>query len=386
MKRNIIVFFSVWSLVSCNNNATESRPVEDSTAIAPHDDTALVRPGDFDMSAMLEFTTPAFIRQQYSYEELYGELQLRQSRKWQEVPGQDTLPPFLLKRRGLRRLTEKQLIITIDQIQREKLKIYGNYGDDNREDPYTMSPDMRQLAGKVGLIIDTVHLVKTTDGNYTLHDRGIMKSALGTCEGEHFNRQPVVQAQGTGFAICKTVMVTASHCLDNSNYKRFCIVFGYRMKDSLNANLLIKAEDVYRVESVVTYNAAQDYCVFKTDRPLSPEKVLLVSRRVPEVLDQVYSIGYGLGLPVKVASKAFVRSSFSVGGFICNLDVYTGDSGAPVFWKDSVIGILTGGIRDFRFKTKEQCRIAFRCEDWDCEGETVTSAFGFMDVCDRLNR
>ncbi|MBC9909444.1 trypsin-like serine peptidase [Chitinophaga varians] len=379
MKRTIVVFFAVWLLVSCNENVTtETTPAEDSTVIVPKGDTAVVRPGDLDMTPMLELTTPAFIRQQYSYEELYTELQFRQQWKGLNSPRPDTLPPFLQKRKRLSRLTEKQLIITIDQIQREKLAIYGTYGDDNRMDPYNTTLGIKQLAGKVGLIIDTGQLVKRADGNYMLRQNGDLKSSFGTCDGEHFDHQPVVKVRGSGFAIKETTMVTAGHCLGSTDFKRYYIVFGYRMEDSLKANLLIKANDVYKVGSIVDENATDDYCVFTTNRPLPRESVLPVSIQTPAMLDAVYSIGYGLGLPVKVASKAFVRSLLPVGGFICNLDVYTGDSGSPVFRNDSVIGVLTGGVRNFRYRTKEQCRISFRCDDWDCEGETVISASRFM--------
>lgn len=379
MKRTIVVFLGAWLLVSCNDNeSTKTTPAEDSTAMVPKEDTALVSPGHLDMTPLLELTTPAFIRQQYSYEELYTEWQFRQQWKGLNRPRPDTLPPFLLKRKGLSRLTEKQLIITLDQIQREKLAIYGTYGDDNRMDPYNTTPAIKQLAGKVGLIIDTGQLIKRADGSYMLRQNGDLKSSYTTCDGEHFDHQPVVKVRGSGFAIRDTVMVTAGHCLGSTDFKRYYIVFGYRMEDSLKANLLIKAADVYTIGRVANESAADDYCVFITNRPLPRERVLPVSIQTPAVLDSVYSIGYGLGLPVKVAARAFVRSFSPVGGFICNLDVYTGDSGSPVFRQDSVIGVLTGGIRNFRYRTKDQCRISFRCDDWDCEGETVTSASRFM--------
>ncbi|NLR67648.1 trypsin-like peptidase domain-containing protein [Chitinophaga varians] len=387
MKRTIVVFFTVWLFVSCNNHeATPTPPAVDSVALVPGNDTALMRPGDLDMSPMLELTSPAFIRQQYSYEELYTELLLRRNNRGQEIPGLDTLPPFLLKRKGLRRLTERQLIISIDQIQREKLKVYGTYGEDDRVDPYRMSADIKQLAGRVGLIIDTSMLTKAPHGNYTLRESGSLQSWHTVCDNEHFAFQPVVDSHCTGFAIGERVMITAGHCVDNSNYRRYCIVFGFSMQDSLKANVLIKGEDVLKIRRVMSRDSILDFSIVEVDKPLSKEKIMRVSRRIPAEEDSVYSIGYGLGLPVKVASRAAVRSLLSYGGFLCNLDVYTGDSGSPVFAKDSVIGVLTGGIRDFSFITEKKCNISFRCENWRCEGETVTSAFRFMDAFDRLNR
>jgi hypothetical protein len=94
--------------------------------------------------------------------------------------------------------------------------------------------------------------------------------------------------------------------------------------------------------------------------------------------DSVVVIGYPLGLPVKIADDAIVRS-LGKGFFKANCDTYEGNSGSAVFDDAQlqkghllVDGILVRGEDDFARTTP--CFISKRCPFDGCRGEDITFA------------
>jgi V8-like Glu-specific endopeptidase len=90
---------------------------------------------------------------------------------------------------------------------------------------------------------------------------------------------------------------------------------------------------------------------------------------------QVGTMGFPLGLPLKVTLNGTVREVFA-DYFQANLNSYSGNSGSPVFDinSGSVAGILVRGENDFEWNENDRCMQSKFCPMGECRGEDVFPA------------
>jgi V8-like Glu-specific endopeptidase len=192
------------------------------------------------------------------------------------------------------------------------------------------------------------------------------------CSTERFAEQVSV-GDCTGFLIAPDKLVTAGHCMENTSE---CAgnkwVFGFK-----EGSKTFKKSDVYSCKKIIAQKniyskwEVNDYAVIQLDRkvegrkPLAYRKHGFISRGTPLLV-----IGHPLGLPMKITDGAevsrmndierqqtldsmFLRRNY----FTANLDSYGGNSGSPVFNKETgnVEGILVQGADDFEFNSETLC-------------------------------
>lgn len=192
------------------------------------------------------------------------------------------------------------------------------------------------------------------------------------CPTERFIEQFSV-GDCSGFLVAPNLLVTAGHCMaSESECTNNKWVFDFK-----DQTTQFKSSDVYSCKKIVSQKymyselEVNDYAVIELDRavagrsPLKFRKFGRVSLNTPLVV-----VGHPLGLPMKITDGAIVsrmnemerdrpvhswllRSNY----FTANLDSYAGNSGSPVFNKNSgkVEGILIQGADDFIFNQETQC-------------------------------
>jgi hypothetical protein len=201
------------------------------------------------------------------------------------------------------------------------------------------------------------------------------------CNGERFRDQPV-GAFCSGFLVAPDIIATAGHCVDTSNVTNTCFVFGFRMRNAVTAETTINDSDVYSGASIVgrQQNGA-DWALVRLDRRVTNHRVVRI-RRTGKIGDTqaLHVIGHPVGLPTKFADGAAVRDNTPNAFFVANLDTYGGNSGSPVFNRDTheVEGVLVRGETDF--VPQGTCNVSLVCPDTGCAGEDCTRTTEFAQL------
>jgi len=266
------------------------------------------------------------------------------------------------------------------------------YGQDSRAEFYQFSdPQLQTMASSVAVFVhktqvsilgDTVKLE-----GYTLNEMSelgwLVKNANHPlCAGELFASQ---KAPGfcTGFLVEEDLLVTAGHCLEKYPCADTNIVFDFYM-ESENLLATITRENVFECKEVLSQitptqdNGFLDYAIIKLDRSTNRAGLEYTTDDLTKAQEQVVVLGYPSGLPLKIASNAFVISNNRDNPFfIANLDTFGSNSGSPVINTETyqVEGILVRGTTDYVLSNEGACIQVNRCPESGsvhCEGENAT--------------
>lgn len=210
---------------------------------------------------------------------------------------------------------------------------------------------------------------------------------MSVCSNERFTTQPAA-GLCSGFLIGPDLLLTAGHCASiESACEKFKWVFDFKVdrKTSL-AGVDVPVENVYSCKKVVSQalnmDFSLDYAVVVLDRKVTERKPLKIqSKNLATTGTPLVVIGSPMGLPLKVADGASIRKSEAM-YFTANLDTFEGNSGSPVFNKDTmeVEGILVRGEDDFALNTADLCLESKRCEDGECAGEAVSRLTAIPEI------
>lgn len=225
------------------------------------------------------------------------------------------------------------------------------YGQDDRLDVYQVSDEnLLALADSVCGVVRRGDLDDLGNGTFRADT-----SFYSVCPQERFAGQREL-ANCTAFLVADNVVATAGHCLNADNLHLWRFVFGYEMLDASTPVTIFDESQVYTGTQVIAWNwnSVDDWALVRLDRPVTaPGAVPLAVREsgLPSVGTGVGMIGHPSGLPLKIAfgNSTFIRKSANAGFFEANLDAYGGNSGSPVFNRQTgvVEGILVRGQLDF---------------------------------------
>jgi hypothetical protein len=293
------------------------------------------------------------------------------------------------------------------------------YGEDNRREVYDVPSEQQELASSVATMVrkedivsdssksDVVELNQLTlkeileselaqedessDGpkiSLKLFEQAKKQDSLEVCAGEPFLNQPS-PGGCTGFLIGPDLIATAGHCVTLPNFcENYQWVFDFKLdRKTQLAGIDLPRENIYSCKKIVS-NALNmplglDYGLVLLDRKVTGRKPLKLQleKFAPKETDLIV-MGSPMGLPLKVADGAKIRESSHPFYFVANLDTFEGNSGSPVFNKETleVEGILVRGEEDFGLNADKMCIEAKKCADGECSGESVTRVSSVPEI------
>lgn len=184
------------------------------------------------------------------------------------------------------------------------------------------------------------------------------KEEYNLCACERFTNQPsVLGKMCTCFLVEEDVVATAGHFLNQGKVEDFRIVFGFKMENGSTPVTRVPKTNVYKGvklfgKSHGREGNAPDWGLLKLDRKVKGQEIVKLSKDNIYCDQPVYTIGHPAGLPVKFATGASVHESRNDFFFRADLDIFMGNSGSPVFDRDTheVIGLVAHGYtKDFRW-------------------------------------
>ncbi len=269
------------------------------------------------------------------------------------------------------------------------------YGSDDRKDVYQITDfDRRITMMPVAAILDRTDLYDNHDETFalpieTLSQWYVREDPLETghylCSSEPFINQPN-PAIGSAFLVANDIMATSGQCTQLLNLEDIAFVFGFVMEDASTPVTTIESSKVYYADEIIaSQTGVPNWALIKLDRPVTGY-VPLTIRRDGKVSDvqQLYTVGYPLGLPKKLTDGGVVKDNTASSFFKTNLDSYTRSSGSPVFNVNTwvVEGILSHDANSANdFVAEYDCDHSLNCPDGGCpDWEIVTRTKEFASL------
>jgi len=233
------------------------------------------------------------------------------------------------------------------------------FDKDDRTDFYEIPEGPAQKNAESIVAITTAKgLVQNKKDLYELKTRNFGE-AFSLCDREPFFHQPIA-AGGfcTGFLVDEDIIATAGHAVNPGNLDELQFIFDFRVDHPrCSAKKRFPGEKVYKGVEIIGRKLERignldDWTLVRLDRKVRDRQIVYLSQRHVIPKQEVYVIGHPLGLPLKYAPGAQVCDTVKEAFFKADLDIYSGNSGSPVFDSSSheVVGMVVRGAgNDFRW-------------------------------------
>ncbi|PPK92789.1 trypsin-like peptidase [Nonlabens xylanidelens] len=222
----------------------------------------------------------------------------------------------------------------------------------------------------VGVIVEKEKLLALNKDTYQINSSLTLKDRYNVCEDVPFNNQ-VLLGEGTAFVKSNITLLTAKHVFTRPP-SDYVVIFEYYTINKLGEVLsFVDKKNTYNITSVSRKINALDIVEFEVDRSLDRAILPVGNSRDVQDTDEIYMLGYPLGLPMKLTINARIINDSQPQYFYTDFDSFAGNSGSPVLnlTTNKVIGVLVSGIDDFTFNGN--CFETVVCADVSCFKEKV---------------
>lgn len=252
----------------------------------------------------------------------------------------------------------------------------GIYGDNSMQEYYQVPDQLKKLADStVAFVLKSDLEFNPVNKTYKIKRALTLLEASYADESEDFSRQGKL-ANCTGSYLGKGLVMTAGHCFsvkpgEFTYFENFYMVFGWKYAEEGSLAQDFPADAVYTIKKVEAYalegpisdlSVYRDFALVSMDRePADRQPLELAAEQTPKIAQKVFTIGYPLGLAVKIDNPDHAQVYVvQKNGFITNIDAFGGNSGGPAFDSatNKIVGILVSAIgagffyeltRDFSF-------------------------------------
>lgn len=250
------------------------------------------------------------------------------------------------------------------------------YGENSMHEYYQVPERLKKLAdSSVAFVSRSALYFDPAAKVYRIRNSQKLSDMVYADENEDFSSQGKL-SNCSGAYLGKGLVMTAGHCVsanpeNDSFFGNYFLVFGWKYAAEGAPSQEFQPGDVYTIRKVEVRvfdgengdpNRSRDFALVALDRePAGRQPLELEREAAPKIGRKVFTIGYPLGLAVKINDPDQAQV-FTVGQdvFQTNLDVFGGNSGGPAFDSatNRIIGIVVTAVgteysyelnRDFSF-------------------------------------
>jgi len=293
---------------------------------------------------------------------------------------------------ALKHFTLPELLLKLRQMIQER-KLDGDrgvWGTHDRLDIFDVTDErVRRNAHSAAAVFMYNDLQDMGDGYRQLRVKNYGE-LYNLCRCEPFYEQPVAAgAMCTGVLVAADVVATAAHFVNESNVRALGFIFGYQMADPVSPVIRFHHEKIYRGIKILHrkddtrgINATgSDWVLVQLDRPVEGQEIAALSRRPAFPGQNLYVLGYPCGLPLKYAPGPVVRNTEQV-YFMSRMDIYSGNSGSPVFCAETheMVGmVVQSDPRDFRWIGDGWVSVIYPNDEMESPGDRCIKVTEFLE-------
>jgi V8-like Glu-specific endopeptidase len=254
------------------------------------------------------------------------------------------------------------------------------------QESYQVSDQLKKLADstvafveKNNLYFDPVEKVYKPKNFTQLSEAGYLD------ENEDFSQQGKLSGC-SGAYLGKGLVMTAGHCVsdnpkDPDYFDNYFMVFGWKYEKEGAPAQVFPVDAVYSIKKVearalegqtsdINY---RDFALVSMDRePLDRQPLTLDKELTPKVGQKVFTIGYPLGLAVKIDNPDQAQVyAVEKNVFQTNIDAFGGNSGGPAFDSatNKIVGIVITAIgTEFSYELNQDFNLI---ADFSLPSETI---------------
>jgi len=236
------------------------------------------------------------------------------------------------------------------------------YGENSMHEYYQVPAQLKKMAdstvafvNKSSLYFDPVEKIYRIKNSTKISETNYLD------ESEDFSSQSRLSGC-SGSYLGKGLVMTAGHCVsdnpkDPEYFAIFLLVFGWKNDQAGAPAQSFPIDAVYSIKKVETRalegqpgdtKAYRDFALVSMDRdPADRQPLTLETEQAPKIGQKVFTIGYPLGLAVKINDPDQAQVyAVEKNVFQTNIDAFGGNSGGPAFDSatNKIVGIVITAV------------------------------------------
>lgn len=233
------------------------------------------------------------------------------------------------------------------------------YGENSMHEYYQVSDQLKKMADSTVAFVNKRSLYFDPAAKiYKIKNSAKLSEGAYLDESEDFASQSGL-SNCSGAYLGKGLVMTAGHCVNDDpkdpDYSdNFFMVFGWKYDKEGSPAQEFPADAVYSIKKIETRakegegDTKRDFALVSMDRDAAGRQPLMLDKELtPKVGQKVFTIGYPLGLAVKIndPDQAQVYAVDKT-VFQTNIDVFGGNSGGPAFDSatNKIVGIVITAV------------------------------------------
>lgn len=246
----------------------------------------------------------------------------------------------------------------------------GIINSDDRHEIFDSPIEIQDLSKSIAALVLKSRVEEQPNGDYKLLGSDYIED-FKFCSDERFVSTQKLTANCSASLVGESTILTAAHCIDlegQYSIENYYVVFDYKYMNDQSENMIIERKNVVEIKSILHYDfdfpGDKDIALLELSTPVRDRTPLKISKKRIQEGEEIFMLGFPLGLPMKYHDNGYVTDSSTfldgIHSFTHNLDTFSVNSGSSIFSKNTneIIGVLVRGVGpNYTLDQERNCNI-----------------------------